>query len=109
MTGTKRQQAIRKSLRAFVPHIPLSEAEAVLVRACAAKMKSLSPPVALWLSLTSHIRHSHTDYDQLLDEGYERDAARFFVVGSTDAILASWGCARGVADVPEEEDALQGA
>lgn len=108
MTGTKRQQAIRRSLRAFVPHIPLDEAEAVVGRASGSRMKTLAPSAALWLCLTSHIRHRHTDYDLLLDEGYERDAARFFVAGPTDAILASWGCARGVTDVDEDENALTG-
>lgn len=109
MTGTRRQQAIRKSLRAFVPHIPLGEAEDVLARAGSAKMKSLPPSTALWLCLTSHIRHRHTDYDLLLGDGYERDAARFFVAGPTDAVLATWGCARGVADLQDGEDMLPDA
>jgi hypothetical protein len=109
MSGTKRQQAIRRSLRGFVPHIPLDEAQDVVARACSPKMRALSPHAALWLALTSHVRHRHTDYDLLLDEGYERDAARFFVVDATDAVLAGWGCARGVVDTPEDEDALSNA
>ena len=106
MSGTRRQQALRKSLRAFVPHIPLDEAQEVLARAGAAKMKDLPPSAALWLSLTSHIRHRHTEYDLLLGDGYGRDAARFFVAEPTDAILASWGCARGVAGVIDGQDML---
>jgi hypothetical protein len=109
MTGTKRQQAIRSKLRALVPRIPLDEAQDVLARAISPRMKTLSPGAALWLSLTSHIRHRHTDYDALLHEGYERDAARFFVAGATDAMLASWGCARGVTDESEDAPALEGA
>lgn len=103
MTGTKRQQAIRKTLRAIAPLIPLADAEAVLDRAGRAKMKTLPPTVALWLALASHVRHRHTDYDDLLDEGYDRHAARHFVISATDAVLASWGCARRVADDLDDE------
>ncbi|RDJ20156.1 DUF2293 domain-containing protein [Bosea caraganae] len=103
MAGTKRQQAIRRALRALAPGIPLIDAEAVVTLAERRHMKELPPSTALWLALGSHVRHSHTDYDRLLDEGYERDAARFFVVEETDAVLSSWGCQRSVADGEETE------
>ncbi|KUL96805.1 hypothetical protein DK26_01985 [Bosea sp. WAO] len=102
MVGTKRQQAIRKALRALAPGIPLSDAEMVLELAGRNQMKALPPKTALWLALGSHVRHSHTDYDRLLAEGYERDAARFFVVDQTDDVLSSWGCQRSVADGDED-------
>ena len=101
MAGTKRQQAIRRALRAQAPGIPLSDAEAVVTLAERRHMKDLPPSTALWLALGSHVRHSHTDYDRLLAEGYERDAARFFVVDQTDDVLSSWGCQRSVADSEE--------
>lgn len=101
MVGTRRQQAIRKALRALAPGIPLLDAEAVLALAGRNQMKALPPTTALWLALGSHVRHSHTDYDRLLAEGYERDAARFFVVDQTDDVLSSWGCQRSVADSEE--------
>lgn len=104
MSGTKRQIAIRKALRALVPGIPLDEAQDILARAMRPAMKELSPTAALWLALTSHIRHRHTDYDALLAEGYDRDSARFFVVGPTDDVLTSWGCARMVGDMPDHKD-----
>ena len=94
MAGTKRQQAIRAALRALAPGIPLVDAQAVLALAERRSMKALPPSTALWLSLGSHVRHAHTDYDRLLEEGYERDAARFFVADETDAVLAGWGCQR---------------
>lgn len=103
MAGTKRQQAIRKALRALAPGIPLIDAEAVVTLAERRHMKDLPPSTALWLALGSHVRHSHTDYDHLLAEGYDRDAARFFVVEETDAVLSSWGCQRSVADGEEAE------
>jgi hypothetical protein len=104
MAGTKRQQAIRKALRALAPGIPLSDAEAVLTLAERRHMKDLPPATALWLSLGSHVRHVHTDYEQLLADGYEREAARFFIADDTDAVLASWGCQRSVTELEEAED-----
>lgn len=98
MAGTRRHQAIRKALRALAPGIPLADAEAVLALAERRHMKELPPSTALWLALGSHVRHSHTDYERLLAEGYDRDAARFFVLAETDEVLASWGCQRSVDD-----------
>ena len=103
MAGTKRQQAIRKALRALAPGIPLSDAQAVVELAERRHMKDLPPSTALWLALGSHIRHVHTDYEQLLEDGYEREAARFFVADDTDAVLAGWGCQRSVTESEEAE------
>jgi hypothetical protein len=104
MAGTKRQQAIRKALRALAPGIPLSDVDAVVALAERRHMKDLPPATALWLALGSHVRHVHTDYEQLLEDGYEREAARFFVADETDAVLASWGCQRSVTDSEAAED-----
>lgn len=102
MSGTKRQLALRKALRGVVPGIPLDEAQDILERAGRSAMKTLPPQIALWLALTSHIRHRHTDYDMLLADGYDRDAARFFVAGATDDVLTMWGCGRSVSDGSDE-------
>ncbi|MFA6968200.1 DUF2293 domain-containing protein [Bosea sp. (in: a-proteobacteria)] len=108
MAGTQRQQSIRKALRALAPGIPLADAQAVVALAERRHMKDLPPTTALWLALGSHVRHVHTDYEHLLADGYDREAARFFVVDDTDAVLAGWGCQRSVADLPElEEDAVR--
>lgn len=107
MVGTKRQQAIRKALRALAPGIPLADAETVLALAGRVQMKALPPSTALWLALGSHVRHSHTDYDRLLAEGYERDAARFFVAEAIDDVLSGWGCQRSILDEDAEEGAEQ--
>lgn len=104
MSGTKRQTAIRAALRALVPGIPLDEAQDILARAGRPALKELPPATALWLALTSHVRHRHTDYDALLAEGYDRDAARYFVAGATDDVLTSWGCARSVSDGGDQKD-----
>lgn len=107
MVGTKRQQAIRKALRALAPGIPWADAEAVLALAGRPQMKALPPSTALWLALGAHVRHSHTDYDRLLAEGYERDAARFFVADAIDDVLSGWGCQRSILDEEDAEDVTQ--
>lgn len=97
---TRRNQELRKALRALAPLIPFADSEPVLERAAKLTREDLSPGAALWLALVAHVRHRHTDYDALLTEGYDRDAARHFVVEATEAVLRDWGCARRI-DVEE--------
>ena len=95
---TKRQQAMSKALRSLAPHIPLSDAQDVLARANGGTLKQTTPHVSVWLALTSHVRHRYTAYDEMLKDGYDRDAARFFVVDDTERQLAEWGCTRPLYD-----------
>jgi hypothetical protein len=101
--STHRQQELRKALRVVVPLIPYSESEPVLERASKLTRSNLSIGAAIWLALVAHIRHRFTDYDELLGEGYDRDAARHFVVDSTEEVLQDWGCSRRI-DVEAEEE-----
>ncbi|KZM49486.1 DUF2293 domain-containing protein [Labrenzia sp. OB1] len=94
--GTKRQKEMRKVLRALLPRVPMSDAETILTIALAGHLRHLPPSIALWQATTSHVRHEHTDYDTLLDDGYDRDAARFFVAGDMNDRLRGWGCNREV-------------
>ncbi|WP_417670003.1 DUF2293 domain-containing protein [Roseibium sp.] len=92
MTGqTKRQKEMRKALRQIVPRVPFADAEAILEVARAGHLRHLPPFIAVWQAITSRVRHEYTDYDQLLDEGYDRDAARFFVVDDMNEVLEEWG------------------
>jgi hypothetical protein len=102
LAATRRNQALRKALRSLAPLIPYADSEPVLQRAAKLAREDLSPAAALWLALVSHVRHRHTDYDALLAEGYDRDAARHFVVEETEAVLTRWGCQRRI-EVAEEE------
>lgn len=102
MSGTQRQKKIRKALRLFVPRIPFADAEPVLADAQAPHLRHLPPSTALWLALVAHVRHAHSDYDTLLDEGYERDAARFFALDAINETLLSWGATRQVSADEEE-------
>lgn len=101
--ATKRQQSMTKALRALAPQIPFADAQDVLARAGNGSLKELTPNASVWLALTSHVRHCYTDYDQLLTEGYERDAARYFVVEQTEQQLADWGCTRALLDETMED------
>jgi hypothetical protein len=74
----------------------LADFEPVVVWACDRKLRHLPPTVALWQALNAYLRHVHTDYDALLAEGYDRDAARHFVADKMNAILDAWGCKRRI-------------
>ena len=52
--------------------------------------------MAAWLSLTAYIRHRLTDYDELLDDGYDAESARFFVLDDMNGVLEEWGSPRRV-------------
>ena len=53
-----------------------------------------TPETAAWLSLVAYIRHTFTDYDELLREGYDQDSARFFVADDMAEALRDWGVRR---------------
>jgi len=57
-------------------------------------LRVASPENAAWLSLVAYARHTLTDYDALLAQGYDRDSARFFVAAELEALLAGWGVRR---------------
>lgn len=99
---TGRQRAVAKALTALLPMAPYSETELIRAAANAPHLRSLPPAIAVWLATVAHVRHRHTDYDALLAEGYDRDAARFFVVDETNAVLTRWRATR-LLD-PEESD-----
>jgi hypothetical protein len=99
---TRRQQELRKGLRLLAPLIPLAESEPVLEWAAKLTREGLTVNAALWLALVAHVRHRFTDYDALLAEGYDRDSARHFVVGATEAMLTRWGCAKRIGTEAEE-------
>lgn len=100
--NTKRRREIAKQLRVLAPRMPLAEFLAVEEAAGAGHLRHLPPAIALWQALASRVRHAHTDYDALLDDGYDRDAARFFVADAMNDVLADWGCNRRIdANEPE--------
>lgn len=92
--ATGRRRALARALTALLPMAPYADMEAIRADAGAVHMKTLPPSVAVWLAAVAHIRHAHTDYEKLLAEGYDRAAARFFVIDGINAVLTRWRATR---------------
>jgi len=99
---TGRTKALGKALTALLPQAPYADIEAIREIASARKMRELPPSIAVWIATVTHVRHVHTEYDALLSEGYDRDAARHFVVGEINEVLTAWRATR-LLD-PDDED-----
>ena len=94
-----RRTDIEIALRRLAPHIPPHEFAAVVDHAIDSRgLRTATPESAAWLSLVAYVRHVFTEYDDLLEQGYDADSARFFVAEEIDAVLAGWGVKRRVAD-----------
>lgn len=101
--STDRQRAIAKGLTLLIPGAPWSDAEAIRQAAAGRQLKTLPPSVALWLTTVAHVRHVHTDYDDLLAEGYDQASARHFVVEQINQTLTVWRATR-LLDPDEDEE-----
>ena len=85
--------AIEAALRHLAPHLPAHEFGAAADHAMdSAGLRTASPENAAWLSLVAYARHTLTDYDALLAEGYDRDSARFFVAGELRICSQAGAC-----------------
>jgi hypothetical protein len=94
-----RRAALEAAVRALAPRIPKHEFEAVVDHALvSAGLRTAAPEAAAWLSLVAYVRHTMTEYDALLADGYDQDSARFFVAGDIDEVLEAWGSPRRVGD-----------
>jgi hypothetical protein len=94
-----RIEALEEALRRLAPRIPRHELGAVIDHARASPgLRTAAPEAAAWLSLVAYIRHALTDYDELLDEGYDAESARFFVRESINEVLEEWRAARRVGE-----------
>ena len=86
---------IETALRRLAPRIPAHEFGAVVDHALdSAGLSVAAPETAAWLSLVAYVRHTLTEYDELLLENYGQESARFFVGPEISAILESWGVRR---------------
>jgi hypothetical protein len=47
--------------------------------------------------MVAFVRHALTEYDSLLEEGYDQESARHFVAGDIQAVLTEWGVRRPLA------------
>ncbi len=91
--ATRRE--IENALRFMAPEIPDHEFSAIADHAMDSPgLRNASPETAAWLSMVSFIRHALTEYDSLLEEGYEQESARHFVADDMKAVLKEWGVRR---------------
>ncbi len=107
MAVTGRQRAIAKALTTLLPRGPYADMEAIRQKAGSKKMKTLPPQFSVWLAAVAYIRHRYTDYDALLEDGYDREAARFFVIDSINEKLTEWRSTR-LLDPDEVAEDLEG-
>jgi hypothetical protein len=90
-----KRSEIEIALRRLAPKIPSHEFGAVVDHAIdSAGLQAAAPETAAWLSLVAYVRHVFTDYDELLNQAYDRDSARFFVASEIETILSEWGVRR---------------
>jgi hypothetical protein len=93
---TKRSD-IEEALHQLAPLIPAYEAGAIVDHALDSRgLNSASPQTAAWLSMIAFVRHALTEYDSLLEEGYDQDSARHFVASDIQAVLNEWGVRRSL-------------
>jgi hypothetical protein len=90
---------IEAALRRLAPRIPSHEFGAVVDHALDSPgLGTAAPETAAWLSLVAYVRHALTEYDELLNQGYDRESARHFVAEEIDGTLRGWGVKRRLSD-----------
>lgn len=96
---TDRRQQIEDALSTLAPALPPKDRTEVVEHALWSKgLKRASPPKAAWLSLVSYLRHRFTDYDKMLEEGYNVEEARYFSMNQLSKVLEETGCRRKLYD-----------
>lgn len=88
--------SIEAALRHLAPRLPAHEFGAVIDHAMDSPgLRTATSENAMWLSLVAYARHTMTDYDDLLAQGYDRESARHFVADEMRGVLEGWGVRRG--------------
>ena len=89
------QQRI-ETLKQMLPGIPEDDAENVVKRAFevgsgrVGRTSSLTDEEKLRIATLAHIRHCHTDYEAMLDDGIDREEARECVAGKIQRVYDKW-------------------
>lgn len=90
-----RRFEIEKALRQLAPRLPPHEFGAIADHAMdSAGLRRASAETAAWLSMVAYVRHTLTDYDTLLAQGYDHESARHFTATEIEAVLKEWGVKR---------------
>ena len=99
---TKKQKIQLEALRELIPLAPYADFHAIHEAMRAKHMANLDIRASAFLAAIAFIRHQHTEYDALRDEGYDHDSARHFVLEDINAVLEDWGSARRLSFEVEE-------
>ncbi|MGE5515974.1 MAG: DUF2293 domain-containing protein [Bacteroidota bacterium] len=92
-----RRGRIAEALGVIAPAVPDYDRAAILDHAeDSPGLRKASPQAAAWASLVAYVRHTYTDYDDMLADGTDVDAARFFVLDDINHVLEDWDCRRRV-------------
>lgn len=91
MTKTRRQKEMQIAIEALTPFIPYADAQVVREKANAPHLRKLPANIAIFLALTSYVRHTYTGYEDMLDQGLDRDAARYCVAEDMAEKIEDWG------------------
>lgn len=103
-----RKRTVEQAVLALVPDIPVKDLAEVASKALhTPAFRRAAPETAAWLSLVAYVRHSFTQYDAMLNDGYDRDSARHFCLERINQVLGAWGGRRLVSDAPEEDEAQE--
>lgn len=86
-----RAAQLRKALRILVPLVPHGDAQSILGHAGRRRMDELAAADAIHLATIAHVRHRWTDYDALLESGYDKETARALVATEIDETMTRWG------------------
>jgi hypothetical protein len=90
--------AFTNAVRAMFPGCPLSEARVIAEHACekhsgrvgrTAAAKELDPE-KVRLAVIAHVRHLHTDYDQIIARTHDKRDSRARIKGGVAEVLREW-------------------
>lgn len=88
----KQKLHIQKILGDLFCAIPYYDAEQIIVATQKPHLKHLPISIATWLATIAYIRHNYTDYDNLLQDGFEKEAARYYTTQQINETLENWQC-----------------
>lgn len=91
-----RLRHVRKTLKLMIPKASLSDFEKIMEIAARSHLRHLPTPILAWRSVTTHIRHNYTEYDALLEEGYDIESAKHFVLDTMNETLGNWGATKTI-------------
>jgi len=103
ISRSRREKEVKQHIREMLPNVTLADFEKIVEISDRGHLRHLPPSIIAWQSITTHIRHNHTEYDDLLDDGYEPEAARHYVLDKTNEILSSWGSTKLIEETDGEQ------